>query len=306
LDGTTSLASYRYNGLGQRVQKDLAADSTAYVYSTDGQLLGEYQDDGTAIREYVYLNGEPLAQINGEGAGAEVLYLHTDHLGTPRRATDSSGVAVWSWDSDAFGAAAANEDVDGNGTLVTVPLRFPGQYYDQETGLHYNYFRYYDPQTGRYLTSDPIGLDGGLNTYAYVGGNPLIWSDSLGLAGSNVGNPRPPNNRSNRNRFGSLYGKPGTSGLNPTPELIRNRDAQKALDSVADMLDLGTQNTASFYPPDIPFTECRRWRCPNPPGMCPPFVDVIGPILVGPNNPCVCVEKRRRWQGRNWDGTPRP
>jgi RHS repeat-associated protein len=64
---------------------------------------------------------------------------------------------------------------------VTVNLRFPGQYYDQETGLHYNYFRYYDPETGRYITSDPVGLGGGLNTYAYVGSNPLSWIDSWGL-----------------------------------------------------------------------------------------------------------------------------
>ena len=181
LDGATSLATYRYNGLGQRVQKDTGT-VTAFVYGTDGQLLGDYQDDGTAIREYVYLNGEPIAQINGAGQAAEVLYLHTDHLGTPRRATDAGGTAVWAWDSDAFGAVAANQDVDGNGTLVTVPLRFPGQYYDQETGLHYNYFRYYDPSTGRYLTSDPIGLDGGLNTFGYAGGNPLVFVDPYGLA----------------------------------------------------------------------------------------------------------------------------
>jgi RHS repeat-associated protein len=235
-----------------------------------------------------------------------LMYVHNDPLGTPQVMTDESGALVWAAQYDPFGKAAVNEDPDGDGSLVTLNVRFPGQYYDQETELHYNYFRYYDPGTGRYLTSDPIGLEGGLNTYAYVGGNPLVWSDSLGLAGSNVGNPRPPNNRSNRNRYESPYGKPGTSGLNPTPELIQNRDAQKALDSIANLLDPGSQNTASFYPPDIPFTECRRWRCPNPPGMCPPFVDVIGPILVGSNNPCVCVEKRRRWQGRNWDGSPRP
>jgi RHS repeat-associated protein len=60
-------------------------------------------------------------------------------------------------------------------------IRFPGQYYDQETGLHYNYFRYYDPSTGRYINSDPVGLGGGLNTYAYVGNNPLKYLDFYGL-----------------------------------------------------------------------------------------------------------------------------
>ncbi len=179
-DGDVRLATYRYNSLGQRVEKDTAASHTLYVYSTGGQLLGEYGDDGKTIREYVYLNGEPLVQINREGVSAEVIYLHTDHLGTPRRATDSSGTLVWSWDSDAFGATAANEDPDGNGILVTVPLRFPGQYYDQETGLHYNYFRYYDPSTGSYLTSDSIGLLGGINTYLYALANPINVYDPIG------------------------------------------------------------------------------------------------------------------------------
>ncbi len=70
---------------------------------------------------------------------------------------------------------------------LTVNLRFPGQYFDQETGLHYNYFRDYDPETGRYVESDPIGLDGGLNTYGYVEGNPITFSDPLGLSKSNRG-----------------------------------------------------------------------------------------------------------------------
>ena len=189
LDGGATTATYRYNGLGQRIEKVTAQTTTAFSYSTNGQLLTEYQPNGAILREYVYLNGEPLAQLEPVGSTHEVLYLQTDHLGTPRMATDSGGTAVWKWESDPFGATAADTDPDGNGMHVTVNLRFPGQYYDQETGLHYNYFRYYDPQTGRYLTSDPIGLAGGLNTYGYVGGNPVGRTDPLGLDFGFVVNP---------------------------------------------------------------------------------------------------------------------
>ncbi|MBI3562866.1 MAG: RHS repeat-associated core domain-containing protein [Gammaproteobacteria bacterium] len=128
-------------------------------------------------------------------------YIHTDNLGSPRVVTDDglgcwhyngrvecpasiNPVTVWRWDSDPFGVGMPNEDPDGDGVKVTMNLRFPGQYFDAESGLHYNYHRYYDPQTGRYITSDPIGLEGGLNTYGYVGGNPLYWIDTTGLAGA--------------------------------------------------------------------------------------------------------------------------
>ena len=120
------------------------------------------------------------AHANPPGLG-KVYYVHTDHLGTPVAMTDEVGIKVWGAAYDPFGAATPNEDPDGNGTPVTLNVRFPGQYYDQETNLHYNYFRYYDPATGRYLTSDPIGLGGGLNTYGYVGGNPITRADPLGL-----------------------------------------------------------------------------------------------------------------------------
>ncbi|VAW93723.1 hypothetical protein MNBD_GAMMA21-3061 [hydrothermal vent metagenome] len=95
--------------------------------------------------------------------------------------SDQNQTAVWQWESDPFGGTTANDDVDGDGVAFVYNKRFAGQYYDSETGLHYNYFRYYDPSTGRYITSDPIGLRGGLNTYGYVGGNPANWSDPLGL-----------------------------------------------------------------------------------------------------------------------------
>lgn len=88
---------------------------------------------------------------------------------------------VWRWDGEAFGATLANQDPDQDGKVFVYNLRFPGQYYDKSTGLHYNGFRDYDPSTGRYIESDPIGLAGGINTFGYVGGDPLGSIDSLGL-----------------------------------------------------------------------------------------------------------------------------
>ena len=118
---------------------------------------------------------------------------------------------VWRWEGNAFGDTAPNEDPTNSGVKTTINLRYAGQYYDKETGLHYNWHRYYDPRLGRYITSDPIGLAGGLNTYAYVGNNPLRYIDPNGLvrmygnwgganwsggkSGSNIpANPAPPIN----------------------------------------------------------------------------------------------------------------
>ena len=113
-------------------------------------------------------------------------YLHPDHLGTVRTITDASQTVIWRWDSAPFGRTAPDEDPDGDGQLFSFNLRFPGQLFDPETGLHYNYFRDYDPSTGRYVQSDPIGLRGGLNTYAYVSNNPLKYIDPLGLTSLTV------------------------------------------------------------------------------------------------------------------------
>jgi len=101
--------------------------------------------------------------------------------------TDTNGAVVWRASYTPFGVATVDEDPDGDGVPATLNLRFPGQYYDDETGLHYNYFRYYDPRTGRYITSDPIGLHGGLNTYTYVENNPANAIDPSGLATYSIG-----------------------------------------------------------------------------------------------------------------------
>ncbi|TEN71518.1 RHS repeat protein, partial [Pseudomonas aeruginosa] len=135
---------------------------------------------------YLWLDSLPLATIDadydaqGKVGNPTLLYLHGDHLDTPRLATDASGQIAWQWQSDAFGRGEA---LSQGSTQVN--LRFPGQYYDAESGLHYNYFRDYDPETGRYVESDPIGLAGGLNTYVYVEGNPLAYVDEWGHSKTN-------------------------------------------------------------------------------------------------------------------------
>jgi len=150
---------------------------TYFFYDEAGHLIGEYNQKGTPIQETVWLGDMPVAVTS---AGNNY-YVYTDHLNTPRALADNSGKTVWRWDSEAFGTAPANEDPDKDGKTFTYNLRFPGQYYNQSTGLHYNGFRDYDPAIGRYIESDPIGLAGGDNTYAYVDDNPISKLDIKGL-----------------------------------------------------------------------------------------------------------------------------
>jgi RHS repeat-associated protein len=124
------------------------------------------------LAEYIYLGDQLLAMIK---PGENVYYFHNDHLGTSQVLTNDSQAIAWKAVYTPFGEAVPSVQTVDN------PFRFPGQYYDPETGLHYNYFRYYNPQTGRYITPDPIGLEGGINLFAYVGGNPVRWIDPLGL-----------------------------------------------------------------------------------------------------------------------------
>jgi RHS repeat-associated protein len=120
-----------------------------------------------------------LATVNN--ATLQTYYIHADQLDTPREITDTNGTLVWQWDNnDPFGVNAPNENPSGVGAF-SFNLKFPGQYFDRETSTHYNVNRDYDPATGRYTQSDLIGLAGGVNTYAYVGDNPLSWIDPLGL-----------------------------------------------------------------------------------------------------------------------------
>ena len=175
--------SYAHNGLGERVSKTDGQEMVRFAYDEAGHLIGEYDGSGALIQETVWFGDIPIATLRPDGqGGVDVFYVHTDHLNTPRKVTrPGDNAIVWRWDSDPFGQTEADEDPDGDTNLFTFNLRFPGQYFDQETGLHYNYFRDYDAVTGRYIQSDPIGLDGGLNTYLYASANPLRFTDPSGL-----------------------------------------------------------------------------------------------------------------------------
>jgi RHS repeat-associated protein len=164
--------TYVNNALGERMKKSNQNGlSTVFLYGPNGELLWE-KDQAGNTRADDWLHGRPLARIDND---AEIYYYHVDHLGTPQAMSDSTGSLVWKAAYEPFGKATVSP-----ASTVENNLRLPGQYFDRETGLHYNYFRDYDPGTGRYVEADPIGLDGGLNLYGYANQNPLTFTDPTG------------------------------------------------------------------------------------------------------------------------------
>nr|WP_254413838.1 RHS repeat-associated core domain-containing protein [Vibrio furnissii] len=164
-------AAYTYNHLDQRVTKTLNGQTRLLIYGLAGNLIEELDAaTGDVLAEYIWLDGTPLSFAQS----GQTYQVHVDHLGTPKALTDASGQVVWKASYSPFGKASITTQGP------TFNLRFPGQYYDAETGLHYNWRRYYDPNTGRYITSDPIGLAGGINTYAYALSNPIGNADPTG------------------------------------------------------------------------------------------------------------------------------
>ena len=143
-----------------------------YLYDESKNFIGEYDNGGTTVSEHIYLNGQVVGLVKDN----QLYYVHTDQIGTPRLITNTSNGIVWKWsNSDPFGRNLPNIQT------IEYNKRFAGQYFDKESNLHYNYHRTYNPTTGRYIQSDPIGLAAGFNTYNYVQGNPLGYVDSLGL-----------------------------------------------------------------------------------------------------------------------------
>jgi RHS repeat-associated protein len=184
--GSTVTRTYRYNGKGERVSKVQSAGNTNnryYFYDEAGHLLGEYLANGTRVQEYVWLDDTLVAVLSDHDAST-YQFVETDHLGTPRVVVHPvENNIVWRWNitNTAFGEHTATNNPDGDAVTYTFNLRYPGQMFDAESGLHYNRYRDYEPGTGRYPQSDPMGLKGGISSYGYVGQNPLTHIDPHGL-----------------------------------------------------------------------------------------------------------------------------
>lgn len=254
LDQTSSQSQIRYTSEGQRMRQTVtdpqgATEQRRYHYDLAGHLITEANATQT-LSETIWLDDMPLAMItrrhpeiqndalddllNPDGAigsiapdspatpAMELFYIHSNHLNAPQVLTDASQAIVWDATYDPFGEITLDTE------LLTQKHRFPGQFAD-DTGAYQNWFRDYDPSLGRYLQSDPIGLQAGLNTYAYVGGNPLSYTDPLGLR------PCPPGTSSDPNC--QIYGPDDpdpnegkcvtaqcAAGLTPAPSELRTQE----------------------------------------------------------------------------------
>lgn len=171
---------YRHNGVGQRVLLQESAEKKLSLHGENGEWLGSYGATGVPSQQVVWLGSRPIGLM----LDGRVFYVESDHLGSPRAIVDPQrDVVVWTWSllSEAFGGGTPNEDPDLDGNLLGFDLRFPGQRVDSSSGLTYNYFRDYEPKSGRYVQSDPMGVSAGPSTFAYVSGDPLLRTDALGL-----------------------------------------------------------------------------------------------------------------------------
>jgi RHS repeat-associated protein len=174
-DSGTPIGQYYYDPFGRRLWKDVDGQRTYFLYADEG-VVAELDATGNTIRTYGYKpdsawGTDPIYQKSNN----EYTFYENDHLGTPQQLTDVAGSTLWEARYRSFGEAQVLNDAVENS------LRLPGQYADSEIGLYYNNLRYYDAAVGRYVTSDPIGLRGGLNTYRYARANPLRFIDPLGL-----------------------------------------------------------------------------------------------------------------------------
>ena len=137
-----TVATYGYDSSNRRIRKTIGTTTTHYLYDLNSRLIAETLLDGTLLREYIYLDGEPVALREYQTNPGINYYFINDHLGTPQQLVTATGTVVWQAAYLPFGKAQIQTETVKNN------LRFPGQYFDEETGLHYNWNRFYDPETG--------------------------------------------------------------------------------------------------------------------------------------------------------------
>lgn len=220
---------YAYDAFGRRVRKITASGTTLFFYDDAGHLVEERSlaTVPNPVRDFAWIEDEPVGVVDSGPLPTTFSWIHTERLGTPLAVTSSPSVGsaqtVWRASYAPFGSAAVNQDPDGDSVLFGLDLRFPGQIWDAETGLHYNWHRYYDPSIGRYISADPIGQRGGINLFTYALNDPINRFDPTGEAFIINASSRPVRSSSNRLGGGQeVFSIPpgATSGLRDADTLI--------------------------------------------------------------------------------------
>ena len=197
LGSQNSFRSYGYDPGGRRIKKTIDDDySLKYVYD-GGNVIAEYDHDNFLLRKYIYglSVDEPICMIDVADSNS-VYYYHYDGLGSVVALSDSNGDTVQTYEYSIYGQVAASDP-----NFLTNPYLFTGRRFDIETGLYYYRARYYNPYIGRFMQTDPVGYDDGINWYAYCGNNPLVYTDPSGLS-ADSNEPNGPNEPPDSNWVG--------------------------------------------------------------------------------------------------------